>query len=469
MAKFERKSADKPSCVKIFAVLFLSILLLVNPLNSFSQVQVNKTTRILLMLDCSSSMHGFIGGSKVEKMDVAKKLLLRMVDSLTQIPDLEVALHTYGDQHRDRDCKDSRLAVYFEPGNTARIKKAVKGLEPKGTTPIAYSLSMAQNEFPAGRGQNYIILITDGFEECGGDPCAVSRNLQDKGIVLKPFIIGIGLGEDVIQAFHCVGRVYNTKTENDLSEILNLVVSQALNNTTVQVNLNNAKGLPKETNVDMTFYNAKTHEVVTNYYHTFNKSGLPDTFKLDPVFKYDLQVNTTPQILKKGIELKSAQHNVINVDASQGNLMINSGAANVKCLVREDHTTDIIYIQESNTTHRYLAGVYDIEALTLPRTHFKGIKVDENKNARIDIQASGHVDISYSKDVVGSIFSYTTGKPEWVVDLSGNTRGPKEGYDLQPGTYRVVSRLKTAVQTEQSIVKEFTITSGQKASIDLNK
>ncbi len=465
MAKNGRAIAAKSSC----AIIFLSMLLLINPVISFSQVQINKTTRILLMLDCSKSMQEDIGGSKVEKMTVAKKLIIRMVDSLGKVPDLELALHTYGDTHRDRDCKDSRLAVYFEPGNTDRIKKAVRTLEPRGTTPIAYSLSMAQNEFPAGRGNNYIILITDGIEECGGDPCAVSGNLQDKGIVLKPFIIGIGLSESNIRELHCIGRVYNTKTENDFSEILNLVVAQALNNTTVQVNLNNSKGQPKEKDVNMTFSNSKTHEVVANYYQTFNKAGMPDTFKLDPLYKYDMQVNTTPQIIKRGIELKSGQNNIISVDASQGNLQINTRDNSVKSLIREDHTTDIIYIQEANTTHRYLTGVYDIEALTLPRTHYYSVKVDENQLKKIDIPGSGHVDITYVRDIVGSIFSWSSGKPEWVVDLSGNTRGPKEGYDLQPGTYRIIYRMKVATQTEQSITKEFTITSGQKASIELNK
>ena len=37
-----------------------------------------------------------------------------------------------------------------------------------------------------------MILITDGIEECGGDH-AISIALQKKGIVLKPFVIGVGL------------------------------------------------------------------------------------------------------------------------------------------------------------------------------------------------------------------------------------------------------------------------------------
>src|SRR5439155_22741144 len=125
---------------------------------------------------------------------------------LKNVPDVLIGLHAYGaHSHGKQDCEDSRLEVGFNEDNYAEIKKKLKSLEPDGTTPIAYSLGRAQDDFPPGKGKNVIILITDGYEECKGDPCAVSRTLQEKGITLKPFIIGIGLGEDVIQSFHCVG------------------------------------------------------------------------------------------------------------------------------------------------------------------------------------------------------------------------------------------------------------------------
>ena len=78
---------------------------------------------------------------------------------------------------------------------TASRKQAkIKMAQPKGTTPIAYSLEKSGADFPeCANCRNIIILITDGEEECEGDPCAVSAALQSKGIVLKPFVIGVGL------------------------------------------------------------------------------------------------------------------------------------------------------------------------------------------------------------------------------------------------------------------------------------
>ena len=41
----------------------------------------------------------------------------------------------------------------------------------KGTTPIAKSLEEAAADFPIDNSRNIVILITDGKEECGMDPC----------------------------------------------------------------------------------------------------------------------------------------------------------------------------------------------------------------------------------------------------------------------------------------------------------
>ena len=92
------------------------------------------------------------------------------------------------------------------------MKSALKSLKPKGTTPIASTLEKAGDDFlkcPTNDCRNIIILITDGIEECNGDPCAVSMALQKKGIILKPFVIGIGLDLEFRESFECMGSFYD--------------------------------------------------------------------------------------------------------------------------------------------------------------------------------------------------------------------------------------------------------------------
>src|SRR5690606_1769484 len=109
-------------------------------------------------------------------------------------PDLEIALRLYGHQTPiqpgQQDCDDTRLEVPFSPNSIPAIRQTLATTRCLGTTPIARSLEKAAEDFPEqARGdtrtvRNIIILITDGIEACDEDPCAVSRALQARGIVL---------------------------------------------------------------------------------------------------------------------------------------------------------------------------------------------------------------------------------------------------------------------------------------------
>jgi Ca-activated chloride channel homolog len=230
---------------------------------SFSLIaQKKETTRILFIFDGSNSMNA--QWQTTSKIDIAKRLMTETLDSLKGIPNIEFALRMYGHQTQilpgQQDCEDTKLEVPFAEGdaNIDKIKSKIRGLTPKGTTPIARSLQYSAEDFPSvGEGvRNVIILITDGIEACDEDPCAVARALASKGITLKPFIVGIGPGIDFDQ-LKCIGNVYDASTEDSFKSILKVVISQAMSNTSVQVNLNNTNGKPLETNVAMSFYDQR--------------------------------------------------------------------------------------------------------------------------------------------------------------------------------------------------------------------
>ena len=135
-------------------------------------------TRILFVFDASQSMYG--RWQSDTKFNIAVRLFSDMLDSLKNQPNLELALRMYGHQKQfpPQDCNDTRLEVPFGKNNITRIKHVLKTTIPKGTTPIAYSLSQATKDFtPCSNCRNIVILITDGLEECWGDPCAVSLEL----------------------------------------------------------------------------------------------------------------------------------------------------------------------------------------------------------------------------------------------------------------------------------------------------
>ena len=76
--------------------------------------------------------------------------------------------------------RDTKLEVPFGTNTIPAIKQRLKTLRPKGTTPIAKALESGALDFPAvtSNSRNIVILITDGIEECGGDPCACLKTIS---------------------------------------------------------------------------------------------------------------------------------------------------------------------------------------------------------------------------------------------------------------------------------------------------
>ena len=404
------------------------------------------------------------------KMKVAKRLLSNMLDSLKKVDNLELALRVYGHQSYvpPQDCGDTKLEVPFEPNNIDLIKHKLRQIEPRGTTPIAHSLYLSGNDFPNSKGRNIIILITDGIEACDGDPCAVSQELQKKGIVLKPFVIGIGLDVDLKKTFECVGHYYDAANEKQFNDVLNIVISQALNNTTAQVNLLDINHKPTESNVNMTFYDNRTGAVVYNYIHTMNAHGVPDTLVFDPFTTFDMVVHTIPPVRVDSIKMIVGKHLTIPAYVPQGSLIIKSRDNSVKpnIIVHQEKKNEIINVQKINKSEKYLVGKYDIEILTLPRIILKNLSIDPDHQTKVDIPTSGVATFTRRYKGYGSVYVLRGDKQEWVYNLSPNLT--KEMLKLQPGQYKILFRLRAMKQSDLTIEKDFKVISNASQLIRLH-
>jgi len=447
---------------KILTLLFFLI-------TGFAQAQTPKT-RILFVLDGSGSMYAKMGVDN--RITVAKRLLSRMVDSLKYQDEVELALRVYGHQSikTDRNCKDTRLEVPFSQSNHAAIKEKIKNLRPKGTTLIAYSLQEAAYDFPKSPGvRNIIILITDGIEECDGDPCAVSTALQKQGVVLRPFIIGLGLTAEFKTQFECVGRYFEAETEDDFEEVLNVVISQAINNTSAQINLLDNYGKPTETDVNMTFTDAKTGKTLYNYVHTLNYRGNPDTLYIDPSYRYNIKVHTTPPIIQENVTFTAGKHNTVAIDAPQGylNLQIDgiTNYKNLQALVVDPKTKQIINVQDFNDKQKYLVGKYTLEILTLPRITQEQIDIYQDKTTTLQVQQPGKLNIVTRGNYVISVFQIKKGITYLVKNL--RLTGNQNITVLQPGTYQLTYRDASVKETLTTKTTEFTIKSGEMKHITL--
>ena len=408
-----------------------------------------------------------------QKIFAAREILSNFMDSLATVENVEVAFRVFGDKYHvpPQVCEDSRLVVPFAKNNSKRIKKALKDIVPKGTTPISYALEEAANDFPdCEHCRNIIILITDGIEECDGDPCEVSLRLQAKGIMLKPFVIGIG--KDFKGQYDCVGTFIEAVTEEDFVTGLSVMITQALNNTTAQINLLDANSLPTTSNVSVSIYDHHSGLVKYNFIHTMNAFGVPDTIFLDPRHIYDVVAHTIPPVRKDSVIVYKAEHNTIALKTPVGilNLEVDSKEPinGMQALIRKPQNPLTLNVQQFGQKETYLTGYYQLEVLSLPRLIIDSVLISQNHVTNVDIPGPGILVLKKPGLGYGSIFEETEEGLKWVYRFR-NEMNHIESLYLLPGNYRIVYRNKFSNSTLDSIEKRFKIKTGGTVTLDLNK
>lgn len=453
-----------------FSFVIISLTLLLWPTE---QASAQEITRILFVFDASNSMNGFWEGKP--KINTATRLLGESLEELYGLENVELGLRVYGHQTKhipgQQDCDDTELVVPIASGNNLVIKKALERITPQGTTPIARSLEKSADDFVDSSGRNIIILITDGIEACDEDPCAVSRALQSKNIIVKPFIIGIGLDDKYKNTFECVGNYFDATNEETFELVLDIILTQALNNTTAQVNLNNLEGEPVETDLPLSFYDSQSGELIHHYVHTLNSKGNPDTLTLDPLITYRVVAHSWPTVTNESVNVQPGQHNTISLDTPQGYLSIEMSSLRseyreLECRVSPADGCSLVNNQDINTNQKYLVGQYDVEILTTPVTYLSDVEIKQDETTTLSLPSPGSVLLQTGGSGNGGIF--VKNGNEWIQVTRFDEGNPSKKYTLQPGNYKVVFRSGNARSTIYTLEKEFKISSGSSTNISLN-
>ncbi|MBR9998498.1 MAG: VWA domain-containing protein [Cyclobacteriaceae bacterium] len=454
----------------VFVLLFLTGIIPVHG-QVYTQKPPDKT-RILFLLDGSGSMLAPWGPTL--RINAAKRFLADIVDSLSINLNLELALRVYGHQfHRKlQRCDDSKLEVGFGRDNHKSIIQKLNQIDPKGTTPIAYSLEQAAGDFPAKDNvRNIIILITDGLESCEGDPCEISLELQKRGIFLKPFIIGMGMDKNAVDQFNCVGQYYDATNLQEFRLALESAVDQSLDKTTVSIELTDHNERPSMTDINVTFINNFTNRPVYEFVHYRDPLGRPDSVEIDGVLSYDIRVNTVPPVYYKNPVIIPGKHNVIYIQCPQGRLQVTQKnhsdyTRGVKVLIREKNKSEILHTLDLNETHQYLSGLYDLEVTTLPGLIMEDILIEPDRLRRIDLPAPGILNVTRNFPGIGSIYQvFPDGSERWIYNLSGENLFTSHA--IQPGKYKIVFRINNALGSKFTKVEPFEITSGRTANLKL--
>jgi hypothetical protein len=122
--------------------------------------------------------------------------------------------------------------------------EALRAVHPKGYTPLAASLEAAAKDFHKD-GDRIVVIVTDGVESCGGDPCAVSERLVQEGAFQKPYVLGFAVDEAEKARLSCIGTYVDARSGEELQKLLDGIVEKSVVAARVEVRATyNHKELP---------------------------------------------------------------------------------------------------------------------------------------------------------------------------------------------------------------------------------
>lgn len=183
------------------------------------------------ILDGSGSMYQQLPDGTT-KLEVAQNLLTERLQAFR--PETNIGLRVYGHRlpwegQEDESCQDIELVAPVQPGQIEKIATWLESFEPKGMTPLAAALEQAVEDMDFDPAHiNAIIMLSDGIESCGGDPCGLVAELQEQGINFKMHVIGLDVDAPTREQLACIaeaagGQYHDADNQQDLSEALETV------------------------------------------------------------------------------------------------------------------------------------------------------------------------------------------------------------------------------------------------------
>ena len=144
------------------------------------------------------------------RITVAKNAVADVVRRLPS--DVNAGLVTLG------QCPAAQNRGFFSSGQRSALLNQIQRLEPEGGTPLADALFQAGSRVDGVNRESMILVVTDGQESCGGNPCVVAGQLAAAKPHLTINVIDIGnSGAGNCLAAAGRGKVYTARSVAELT------------------------------------------------------------------------------------------------------------------------------------------------------------------------------------------------------------------------------------------------------------
>lgn len=186
----------------------------------------------IFILDASGSMAGGVGGNNLgrPRIDVVREAMAEVLPAIAA--NRKVGLMVYGPGPYNI-CTNIDLKLKPRPNAAQAILDIVANVVPAGRTPLTRAVELAAEELKYREKPAVVVLLTDGEETCGGDPCATATHLKSEGRSLQVHVIGYQMREaagtlGTVQS-RCIaqatgGRYASAESVEDIKRALNAML-----------------------------------------------------------------------------------------------------------------------------------------------------------------------------------------------------------------------------------------------------
>jgi Ca-activated chloride channel homolog len=191
----------------------------------------NKKMNYVVLLDTSGSMGGKL--EEEPKMDAVKKSLQQLAKRFPQNT-VDFQLRIYGHEgspelkDRDRSCNSTQKIYAGSRYDQKQLEQALSRVQPTGYNPLALALFKSQPDMKKGapgQVENHVILITDGYDNCDGNPEKMAQALHLSDTAANVHVIGLDVEAKTEQQLRNIadqtgGDYATVKNEQELEKVL---------------------------------------------------------------------------------------------------------------------------------------------------------------------------------------------------------------------------------------------------------
>ena len=127
-----------------------------------------------------------------------------------------------------RSCTDITSNSYGQ--DRAALQRAISGVQPGTGTPLAQAMRVAAGNIAGGNTPDEpvnMVIVTDGNDSCGGDPCATARRLaqQKPGLVIN--VVDLSQSDMLNCVSDATGGTYRRSRGADAGELFSAIQEAA--------------------------------------------------------------------------------------------------------------------------------------------------------------------------------------------------------------------------------------------------